>query len=296
MQANYFAARRHSRSSRFVKGPISFTLLLSFLFLLQALRSSAQGADQKPVYFSVTYIKVHPDKEAQYRELLKKYGKKVNEYFFKNGMIMGWYMHQVIVPSGSAAEYDYAAVNVSSNFKGLLDDSISIRAVFKKVFPAITDKMFDSIASQYQHARTVVKREIFTSVAELNMNPGAPPSKYVSLDFMKTMPGKDGDYEKMEKDSWIPIHKERVGMGAIKDWGLYQKIMPSGAKEEYNYVTGQFLDNLSGIENPKYMEAFNKAWPGKDVATFIQNTESTRTLVKNELWLVLDYVDASNMK
>lgn len=154
--------------------------------------------------------------------------------------------------------------------------------------------MFDSISNQYQRVRTVVKREIFESVADLN--PAAPPSKYVSLDFMKTMPGKEEDYEKMEKDTWMPIHKERVSLGAIKDWGLYAKIMPSGAKEEYNYVTGQFLDDVSGLVNPKYMEAFNKAWPGKDAGKFIQDTESTRTLVKNELWLVLDYVDASNMK
>jgi len=296
MQANYFAAYRFCRSVRFINGPISFALLLSFLFLLQGLRSSAQAMDQKPVYFSVTYIKVQPGKETQYRELLKKYGKKINEYFYKNGMIMGWYMHEVIVPSGSATEYDYTAVNVSTDFKGLLEDTVSIRAVFKKVFPGITDKMFDSIANQYQRARTVVKREMYISLTGLNMNSQAPPTKYVSLDFMKTLPGKEEDYEKMEKDTWIPIHKERVSLGIIKDWGLYQKILPSGAKEEYNYVTGQFFDDVSALANPKYVEAFNKAWPGQDVGKFIQNTESTRTLVKNELWQVIDYVDGSNMK
>jgi hypothetical protein len=294
MQANYFAAHRLSRLPRFSKGPIGFTLLLSFLFLLQHLRSSAQATDQKPVYFSVSYIKVQPDKEGQYRDLLKKYGKKINEYFYKNGFIMGWYMHRVIVPSGTAKEYDYAAVNISSDFKELLEDTISIRAVFKKVFPAITDKMFDSIASQYQRVRTVVKREIYVSMTDLN--PEAPTTKYVSLDFMKTMPGKDGDYEKMEKETWTPVHKERVNMGVIKDWGVYQKILPSGAKEEYNYVTGQFFDDLSAVADPKYIEAFNKAWPGQDAAKFIQNTESTRTLVKNELWVVIDYVDRSNTK
>jgi hypothetical protein len=272
-----------------------FALLLSCILFLRHSPSSAQTMDQKPLYFSVTYIKVQPGKDAQYRELLKKYGKKINEYFYKSGAIVGWYMHEVLMPSGAATEYDYAAVNVSPNFKGLLDDTISIRDVFKKVFPGMTDKMFDSIASQYQRARTVVKREIYRSVAGLNMNPGAP-SKYVSLDFMKTLPGKDPDYEKMEKESWMPIHKERVNMGVIKDWELYQKIMPYNTKDEFNYVTGQFFNDLSAVEDAKYMESFNKAWPGQDVSKFMQNTESTRTLVKNELWEVIDYVDASNMK
>ena len=271
-----------------------FALLLSCIFILRYSPLSAQTTEQKPVYFSVSYIKVQPGKEAQYRALLKKYGKKINEYFYKSGTIMGWYMHEVLMPSGAATEYDYAAVNVSTHFKELVDDSISIRDVFKKVFSGMTDKMFDSIASQYQHARTVVKREIYKSVTGLN--PGAPPTKYVSLDFMKTLPGKDGDYEKMEKETWMPVHKERVNMGVIKDWELYQKILPYNTKDEFNYVTGQFFDDLSAVEDAKYMESFNKAWPGQDVNKFMQNTESTRTLVKNELWLLIDYVDASNMK
>jgi len=61
---------RLSRSTRFGKGPICLTLLFSFLFLLQPDRSSAQATDQKPSYFSISYIKVHPDKEAQYQVIV----------------------------------------------------------------------------------------------------------------------------------------------------------------------------------------------------------------------------------
>jgi len=297
MQAiQYFAAGRLCRSIRITNGPLVFLFLLGLFFFLPDNRSPAQTPGSKPVYVSVSYIKVHPDKEAQYRELLKKYGKKINEYFYKNKVILGWYMHQVVIPSGSAAEYDYAAVNVSTSLKDLLDDSISIRTVFKKVFPGTTDRMFDSIAGQYQRVRSVVKREVFRSVTGLNMDPAAPPTKYASLDFMKTLPGKAAEYEKMEKETWMPLHKERVSQGAIKDWQLFEKIMPYGAKEESDYVTVQFFDDLSTLENPKYMEAFNKVWAGQDAGKFIQNTESTRTLVKNELWLVIDYVDATNTK
>src|SRR5438552_17658870 len=107
MQATqYFAARRLCRSRRITKRPIIFTLLLPLLLLLQNLHLSAQATDPKPIYFSVSFIKIHPDKETQYRELLKKYGKKINEYFYKNGAILGWYMHQVIMPLGAAKEYD----------------------------------------------------------------------------------------------------------------------------------------------------------------------------------------------
>src|SRR6516225_4533106 len=112
-----FAASRLCRSIRITNGPLLFTFLLGLFFFLPGNRSSAQTAEPKPVYVSVSYIKVHPEKETQYRELLKKYGKKINEYFYKNKIILGWYMHQVIMPSGSAAEYDYAAVNVSTNLK-----------------------------------------------------------------------------------------------------------------------------------------------------------------------------------
>ena len=78
---------------------------------------------------------------------------------------------------------------------------------------------------------------------------------------------------------------------------------PIGGNPNRIAWVGQYKDladfetaTVKSLADPKYMEAFNKVWPGQDAGKFIQNTESTRTLVKNELWLVIDYVDRSNTK
>jgi hypothetical protein len=178
--------------------------------------------------------------------------------------------------------------------KGLLDDTTSISNVFKMVFPGTTKKMMDSLFAQYIETRTVVKREIYTGLAELNMD--APTTQYVTLAFMKATPGKDTDYVKMEKDVWLPIHKARMSLGVIKDWGLYEKIMPYDSKSDFDYVTGEFFDDLNAVVDPKYMEAFSKAWPGQDAGKVMQNAMDLRKMVRTELWKVIDYVDKSNTK
>jgi len=270
---------------------IFFLIAFSMSF---SLRGFAQAAGDKPVYFSVTYLKVLPGKDGKYQDLVKKYGHKLNQYFLKEGAILGWYLHEVIVPSGSAREYDYAAVNVSTNFPELLDDTISIAGVIKKVFPGTTNKMVDSIFAQYGQARTVVKREIYTGVSQLNMD--APTTKYVTLAFMKPTPGKEADYVKMEKEVWLPIHKARMELGVIKDWGLYEKILPYDTRSDFNYVTTEFYDDLNSVVNSKYIEAFSKAWPGQDANKIGQNAEDLRKMVRSEIWKVIDYVDKSNTK
>lgn len=290
MQPNPTFISATCRSCRHITG----SLIVLTLFLSLHIRLSAQTNNQQPVYFSISYLKVHPGKNERYMELVKKYGEKINQYFYKNGYILGWYLHEIVMPSGSAKEYDYAAVNVSTHLAELLDDTISIRNVFKKVFPGMSNKMMDTIFSQYTEARSVVKREIYTGVVELNSD--APTTRYVSLDFMKVAPGKDSAYVKMEKEVWLPIHKERMKLGIIKDWGLYEKIMPYDSRSDFDYVTGQFFDDINSLVDAKYMEAFTKAYPGQDPGKFMQNTEDNRKLVRNELWKVVDYVDKSNTK
>jgi len=273
---------------------IASTFFLIVLSVSLGLRSTAQAGDNKPVYFSVSYLKIVPGKDAKYRELVKKYSHKMNQTFYKEGVISGWYLHEVLMPSGSAKEYDYAAVNVSSDLKELLDDTISYTNIFKKAFPGTTNKMMDSLFSLYTGTRTVVKREIYTGLLQLNMD--APPTKYVTLAFMKATPGKDSNYIKMEKDVWLPIHKERMTLGVIKDWGLYEKILPFDSRSDYDYVTGEFFDDLNVVADPKYMEAFSKAWPGQDANKVYQNALDLRKMVRTELWKVIDYVDKSNTK
>jgi hypothetical protein len=264
--------------------------------LLPAIRALSQTPPQQ-IYVGVNFIKVHPGKQEQYRQLVEKYGKKVNEYFFKNHNLMGWYLYQVLMPAGSSTDFDYAAVNITGSLAALLDFPMSAKDIYKKVFPEMTDKMISDVQTQFDECRHIVRREIYTPVqgAHTDDVPNAPPSKYMQVDLMHPAAGKTADYVKMEKETFLPLHKERVKMGILKGWGLYEKIMPVDTRMEFEYVTVNFYDDLNKLGDG-YAESVKKIFPQKDMNAMFNETMATRTMVQSGIWKLMSYVDASNMK
>jgi hypothetical protein len=264
--------------------------------LLPAIRAFSQTPPQQ-IYVGVNFIKIHPGKQEQYRQLVEKYGKKVNEYLFKNQNLMGWYLYQVLMPAGSSTDFDYAAVNITGSLGALLDFPMSTKDMYKKVFPEMTDKMISDVQTQFDECRHIVRREIYTPVqgAHTEDAPNAPPSKYMQVDLMHPAAGKTADYIKMEKETFLPLHNERIKMGIMKGWGLYEKIMPVDARMGYEYVTVNFYDDLNKLRDG-YDESVKKLFPQKDLNAMFTETEATRTMVQSGIWKLMSYVDASNMK
>lgn len=273
------------------------TALFLICFLSSCLLScglKAQTSSNKPVYVSINYIKTQTGKQGEYLDLLKNYSKKVWEYNFKQGRSLGTYVSSMVIPSGASADYDISVITVSTDLAFLLDDSITLRVILRKLNPDYSDVFVQTIMEQYQQTRALVKREIFEAVAEID--PSAPSTKYYTVDYMKTLPGKEADYVKLEKEFWMPIHKERIKMGVLTDWILLVKTMPYTFKEQYDYETVNFINSLNFLTDSKYTEAAKKAFPNIDQNKSFDSTSASRTLVKEELWKTVFYVDATNTK
>lgn len=264
--------------------------------LLPAIKAFSQTPPQH-IYVGVNFIKVHSGKQEQYRQLVEKYGKKVNEYLFKNQNLLGWYWYKVLMPAGSSADYDYAVVNITGSLAPLLDFPMSAKETYKKVYPEMTDKMISDVQAQFDECRHIVRREIYTPVqgAHTDEAPNAPPSKYMQVDLMHPAAGKTEDYIKMEKETFLPLHKERINMGILKGWGLYEKIMPVDTRMDYEYVTVNFYDDLNKL-NDGFPESAKKVFPQKDLNALFNETAAIRTMEQSSVWKLMDYVDTSNMK
>jgi hypothetical protein len=290
MYIKHQALRARRRLPKLVAAFIMIALLLP------AIRALSQTPPQQ-MYVGVNFIKIHPGKQEQYRQLVEKYGKKVNEYLFKNQNLMGWYLYQVLMPAGSSTDFDYAAVNITGSLGALLDFPMSTKEIYKKVFPEMTEKMISDVQMQFDESRHIVRREIYTPVqgAHTDDTPNAPPSKYMEVDLMHPAAGKTADYIKMEKETFLPLHTERVKMGIIKGWGLYEKILPVDTRMEYEYVTVNYYDDLNKL-GTGFSESVKKLFPQKDMNAMFTETEATRTMVQSGIWKLMSYVDASNMK
>src|ERR1035438_2894462 len=118
------------------------TALFLICFLSSCLLScslKAQTSSNKPVYVSINYIKTQTGKQGEYLDLLKNYSKKVWEYNFKQGRSLGTYVSSMVIPSGASADYDISVITVSTDLAFLLDDSITLRVILRKLNPDYSD-------------------------------------------------------------------------------------------------------------------------------------------------------------
>lgn len=268
-----------------------------FLFILPvacfiSVNSFSQIA--APEYLSLTYIKLNDaSKTGAYEALLKYYGKKVMQYRYKQGDIDGWYADEVIMPSGSANKYDIVVGETSKNMQVLLDDTLAVTDIFKKVFPGMSDEILEGIFSQYESLRKIVKTEIF-SVLDTTHSSKAMPL-YTKMNFAKATPGNDSLYVALEENSWIAFHELRMKKGFMADWELDKKLMPQDIHAEYDYLTVDYYDRLDGMTDTQFMQEAKTLWTDAERSKILSMTGRSRNIVRSEIWKLIDYVDGRNI-
>lgn len=267
-------------------------LLLFSTCLLLLVRSSAQN--NKPVYVSFTYLKTAPGKYNDYLQLAQTLSKGVFQYEIRQKQILGWYLYEVLMPSGTEAGYNMVGVTVSYNIQDLLDPAVTGHDLLQKAFPQMTSRQMDSAIQQLGAARSIVKREIYMALSGTNED--EPPSKYAEIDYMTPAQGKAADYVKMEETKFLPIHKQRMALGVLKGWRLAEKVMPVSTNDPYSYITANFYDNIDRMMDGKYPEAIKKAWPTEDITRLSQQVNMVKKGQANQLWKLVEYEDQHNAK
>lgn len=112
----------------------------------------------------------------------------------------------------------------------------------------------------------------------------ASPALYVSVDCMKaTSPG----YERVELETWKPMHQHLVDAGKRHSWSLYQVLYGDRSRCDYYTVT-TFLGDQQLNDASDYGEVFKIVHPDKDFAKATQATWSVREHVASELWMQVD--------
>ena len=275
----------------------SFHNLAIFLTLTIFLHTKVLSQDStKPVYIYFSYIKTLPGQGDAYRELIKTYGSKIFQSLLKDGSIQAWYLHQVLVPSGSSQDYNYVSVTVSADLRSLIDPAVMQKQLFKKILPALSDKKIDSVIARYGQVRHIVKREIYTAYT-VAIPPSQTPSKYYWVGFHQPKPGKLSESLQWEKDNWTSIHKAAIASGDMLNWGVYSMGLPYHEENKYSYITVNFFDDLHQFENNfNYDAAIKKAWPNSDMNKIFALPGGEKTVHKMELYKLVDYVNTGNSK
>jgi hypothetical protein len=129
---------------------------------------------------------------------------------------------------------------------------------------------------------------IFTAGAGLTEAHSTAPPPYAVFEYMKIEPGKAADYRKMEREIWIPIHRERIKMGLIKSWSLWGMRFPGGTAREYDTIAITTFDKFADVENSYPQEVFKKTHPKMTDDERNARTTATRKMVRTEVVALLD--------
>ena len=112
------------------------------------------------------------------------------------------------------------------------------------------------------------------------------PSVYI-VNFIKANPAKYQEYLQLERETWKPVHQERIRAGQMRSWALYGVQYPFGTSLEYDFVTIDTYASLADAERD-ISPVFAKVHPSAPFSEIGSRTEAARSIVRGEVWSRID--------
>jgi len=268
---------------------ITWILSLFIVALISPYSSSSQTSIGN--YFAVQYMKVHPSMENDFIRLETKVWHKIHAERIKKDILDGWYLYRVISPAGTNAEYNYVIVQeydtadkLAAHFDGYgvnysnLLESDEIQLALRT--PEICDMTYE---------------EVWTTVDQMMIPNTDQIFKYIVFNSMKMKPNVDeGEYQRMEKEYWKPMHQERMKRNEMFGWGLYTMIIPGGTERNYHWATVDYYHNF--IDYLGDTDHIMNSLHGKvNAEKYLAETIAKRDLLKSEIRELVEYITDTNM-
>ncbi len=111
-------------------------------------------------------------------------------------------------------------------------------------------------------------------------------SQIAIIDYMYVDPNSSDEYLELEK-TWKKVHQERVKVGLITGWYLYN-IRYTGTESPYQYATITYYKTFDDSENLFFEGIFDNALGTMDQDSFFVYTEEVRDLVRSEVFVQAD--------
>ena len=256
-----------------------YCLFFAFLFAKNVLAQDPP----KPFYAYLSYIKVDRDKSEAYLNHVRTYGQQIYQDRVNRGEIISWALFTVIMRTDHGDEYNYVSVTTTSQLKSITDASQTPQQILKRLKPEMDEKTVAETLAQLGQMRAMVGNDVMLRMDQLASMRGAT-SKYYEMNYMKVPYGKDADYEKLERESFKPLHKERQDLGDINYWSLWKVAYPNSDTRSYNYITMNTFADIDKMVTSDYAAAYRKVFPKGDMNKLATQMMATRTMQKTEVW------------
>lgn len=244
-------------------------LMISLLVLLV----SAAAIAQNNRYLVFEFIKVESGQTFDYLEY-KEFLGKIYEQAVSNGDIAGWDFWS-LQKGPNNENFQYATITYFDDPVKMMNGISTEKLVelAKEAFPDMSENKIEERIRQSVNIRDLAMIsymvEIASSEEQLKMEPGM----LASFDLMKAAEGREGEYEKAEKEVFLPIHEKKIDAGLMESWSLLRTAFPTGSEAKSTHMTVniysnymQFFNSLEYAESPteKEQEIIDRGYSSRD--------------------------------
>ena len=205
--------------------------------------------------YRINQIQVKPGKEDAYLSCRKEW-LEINNELARRGKIHGWSVWKAADPK--AAGYDFASVTIFDSLSDANNNNWEeIEGFFGK------EKLEDLIR-RTGDSRTVISSSIeqLVDYTTFVRSESDSSSSQALVGSMRATPGRERDYEKMEKTVFSKFwQKVATKDPRFSAWIFTQQVSPFKAGEGRNYTTVQFFDpKISAPSKKQTDELREQAW------------------------------------
>lgn len=219
------------------------------LFSLLALFLSSVSYSQENRYLVFEFIKVETGQTVDYLEY-KEFLNKIYQQAASNGDIAGWDFWSLQTGANNE-DFQYATITYFNDpvnmMNGLAEDKFI--EIAKQAFPEMDEaQISEKIKQSFDHRDLAVRSymvEIGRSEGDFDIKPGM----LASFDLMKAAEGRFEEYEKAEKEVFLPLHEKKIDAGFMESWSLLRTAFPAGSEAKSTHMTLNIYSN--------YMQFFN---------------------------------------
>jgi len=136
---------------------------------------------------------------------------------------------------------------------------------------------------------------VFTQ-GQATMTAAAPAQpSFMLVEFMKVEDGKEAEWIKLESETWKPMHALRVKNGSIQSWSAISQWVPGDAPHGGTRATVTTFRGFPDPTNLNFEALFKQAHPQGDMDAVSRQTQAARSIVRSEIWQVLDQTTPTAM-
>ncbi len=225
---------------------------------------------QNRTFLVVDRMHIPEGRSAEAYIATEKLWQRLHQRAVDAGICLSWALYKV----ENGGRTDYATVRAYNSLDKMSNpwpDSIT-----KDLYSSEESKTM----SQTGKTRELIHGELLAIEAAASGDGKPETSDIISVEYMKSAPGKGDEYYKMEKDTYSKIHQARVKAGEMKSWYFLSRMFPNGADSDFDFVTVNTYPKSGGGWNSKIVETAL----GKEEAAKLGDPGDVRTMVLAELW------------